>query len=83
MDINNMFELMQKAHDSIPIMISKRHFKYRMSSFTYKKLTLEVEKISTIKFKKSEIVEFMGIKIEIDDFMPDFIFHLYTNFQIE
>ena len=83
MNVNNMFELMQKAHNSIPMMISKRHFKYRMSSFTYQKLTSEVEKISTIKFRKSEISEFMGIKIEIDDYMPDFIFHLHTNFQIE
>ncbi len=78
MEIDNLFLSMQKAYYNSPIPyygISPRHFRFRMSNFTYNLLIDECKK--HIGNKPRQFNEFLGVKIELDDMMPDFIFHLY------
>lgn len=78
MEIENFFLSMQKAYYNSPIPycgFSPRHFRYRMSNFTYNLLIDEYKKHTGNK--PPHFIEFLGVPIELDDMMPDFIFHLY------
>lgn len=78
MEVENLFLSMQKAYYSSPIAYfgySPRHFRFRMSNFTYNLLLEEYKKHTSIK--KPKIERFLDVEIELDDTMPDFIFHLY------
>lgn len=80
MEANDIYMLMQKAYWASPAPY-KSGFKFRMSQFTYDLLINQYKKLT--KFQKVEVSTIFGVKIEIDDFMPDYVFHLYDNIKIE
>lgn len=81
-EVNNMFMSMQKAYNMSPCLYGgKKGFKYRMSNFTFNLLIEECKKITTANL--NNVTEFMGVPIELDNAMPDNIFHLYDNNKIE
>ena len=83
MDVENYFIQMQRAKDCIPLQNSHHHFRWRMSEFTLNKLLDEATKNCSINFKTQDIHTIFGIKVEVDNMMPDGVFHLYDQFKIE
>lgn len=80
--VNEMFMAMQKAYYMSPCWNgAKNGFKYRMSNFTFNKLIDESKKMTTANL--NNVTEFLGVTIELDDKMPDNIFHLYDSNKIE